>query len=145
MNLPWYVAAIGAAVAWGIHYPLIDFAMKRISIYGVLLLSVTPIVILMPLFLREIASDIDAFRLLPGKDQWMILAITVTSTAGAVLLYFAVNNKNATLASLIEITYPVFVIFFAYVLFRQVHVNLSVLIGGLLILAGSVIIIYNNQ
>ncbi len=145
MNLPWYVTAIGAAVAWGIHYPLIDFAMKRISIYGVLLLSVIPILILTPLFLRELANDVDVFKVLPTKEQWMILAIAVTSTAGAVLIYFSINSKNATLTSLIEITYPVFVIFFAYVLFRQVHVNLSVLIGGLLILSGSIIIIYNNQ
>ena len=145
MNLPWYVTAIGAAIAWGIHYPLIDFAMKRLSIYGVLLLSVIPLVLLMPLFLRELASDVDAFKLLPGKEQWMILAIAVTSTAGAVLLYLSVSNKNAALASLIEITYPVFVIFFAYILFRQVHLSLSVIFGGLLILSGSVIIIYNNQ
>ena len=119
--------------------------MKRLSIYGVLLLSIVPLVFLMPLFLRELASDVEAFKLLPGKEQWTILAITVTSTAGAALLYLSINNKNATLASLIEITYPVFVIFFAYVLFRQIHVNLSVAIGGLFILSGAVIIIYNNQ
>lgn len=145
MHLPWYITAIGAAVAWGIHYPLIDFAMKRISIYGVLLLSVIPVVFLMPLFLRELASDVDSFKLLPGKEQWAILAVGLTSTAGAVLLYLSINNKNATLASLIEISYPVFVVIFAYVLFKQIHINLSVVIGGLLILSGAMIIIYNNQ
>jgi len=145
MQLPWYITAIGAAVAWGIHYPLIDFAMKRISIYGVLLLGVLPILFLMPLFLRELASDVDAFKLLPAKEQWSVLAISVTSTAGAILLYFSIDNKNATLASLIEITYPVFVIFFAYLLFKQMHLNLSVIVGGLLIMAGAVIIIINNR
>lgn len=145
MQLPWYVTAIGAAVAWGIHYPLLDFAMKRISVYGVLLLSVIPILFLMPLFLRELASDVDAFKLLPGKEQWMILAVAITSTAGAALIYLSINSKNATLPSLIEITYPVFVVIFAYLLFRQIHVNLSVMIGGLFILTGAIIIIYNNQ
>ena len=145
MNLPWYVTAIGAAVAWGIHYPLIDFAMKRLSVFGVLLLGVIPLVLLMPLFLRELASDVETFKLLPGKEQWTILAVGLTSTAGAVLLYLSISNKNATLASLIEISYPVFVVIFAYVLFKQIHVNLSVVIGGLLILSGAVIIIYNNQ
>jgi drug/metabolite transporter (DMT)-like permease len=145
MNLPWYVTAIGAAAAWGIHYPLIDFAMKRISVYGVLLLSVIPVFFLMPLFLRELANDVDTLKLLPAKEQWMILAIAITSTAGAVLLYLSIVNKNATVASLIEITYPLFVIIFSYLLFKQVHINLSVVIGGLLILSGAMIIIYNNQ
>lgn len=145
MHLPWYVTAIGAAVVWGIHYPLIDFAMKRLSIFGVLLLGVIPVFLLMPLFLRELASDVDAFKLLPGKEQWTILAITVTSTTGAVLLYLSIHNKNPALASLLEITYPLFVIFFSYVFFRQLHVNTSVAVGGLLILSGAAIIIYNNQ
>lgn len=145
MNLPWYVTAIAAAVAWGVHYPLIDFAMKRLSIYGVLLLSVVPLVFLMPLFLRELAADLDAFKLLSGTEQWTILATMVTSTAGAIFIYLSISSKNATLTSLIEITYPVFVVFFSYVLFRQIHVNLSVVIGGLLILSGAMVIIYNNQ
>jgi drug/metabolite transporter (DMT)-like permease len=145
MQIPWYIPAIGAAVVWGVHYPLIDFAMKRISIYGVLLLTVIPIFFLMPLFLRELAGDVDVFKTLPGKEQWFILVVPLTSTAGAVLLYLSINGKNASLASLIEITYPVFVVIFAYLLFRQIHVNLSVISGGLMILAGAGLIIFNNQ
>ena len=34
MQLPWYVTALSAAIVWGIHYPLIDFAMKRLSVYS---------------------------------------------------------------------------------------------------------------
>jgi len=145
MQLPWYVTAFGAAVIWGIHYPLLDFALKRLSVYSVLLLSVIPIFILMPLFLRELASDVDTFKLLPVKEQWSILSIAVTSTAGAVLLFLSIDSKNATLTSLIEISYPVFVVLFAYLFFKQLHVNLSVILGGLLILTGAAVIIIKNQ
>lgn len=145
MNLPWYVTAIGAAVIWGMHYPLIDFAMKRLSIFGVLLLGVIPVFLLMPLFLRQLASDVDVFKLLPGKEQWIILALTLTSTLGATLVYLSISNKNAPLASLIEITYPLFVIFFSYLFFKQVHLSESVVFGGLLIFSGAAIIVYNNQ
>jgi drug/metabolite transporter (DMT)-like permease len=75
----------------------------------------------------------------------LILAIAITSTAGAVLIYSSINNKNATLASLIEVTYPVFVVFFAYIFYRQMHVTPSVFIGGLMILFGAGLIIYNHQ
>jgi drug/metabolite transporter (DMT)-like permease len=145
MQLPWYVTAFGAAVIWGVHYPLLDFALKRLSVYSVLLLSVIPIFILMPLFLRELASDVDTFKLLPAREQCIILAIAVTSTAGAVLLFLSIDSKNATLTSLIEISYPIFVVLFTYLFFKQLHLNLSVMFGGLLILSGAIIIIVNNQ
>ena len=145
MSIPWYLAAIGAAIIWGIHYPLIDFAMKRLSVYSVLLISVLPVLFLMPMFLRDLARDVEVFKLLPTNEQWLVAAIGLTSTLGAMLLYLSVNSKNATLASLIEITYPVFVVLFAYLFFRQVHVNTSVILGGLMILVGAGLIIYNNQ
>ncbi len=145
MNVPWYLTALAAALVWGIHYPLVDFALKRVSIYSVLLMSVLPIVLLMPVFLRDLARDLEAVRALPGVEQGMIVAIGLTSLLGAVLLYLSIAGKNATLASVIEITYPVFVAVFAYVIFRQVHLNASVVIGGLMVMAGAGLIIYNNQ
>ena len=144
MQLPWYVTALSAAIVWGIHYPLIDFAMKRLSVYSVLLISVIPIALAIPLFTRQLGQDVEIFRMLPVKEQWMIAAIGATSTLGAVLLYLSINSKNATLASLIEITYPLFVVIFAYLFFRQLHLTPSVIIGGLMIMAGAGLIIYHN-
>ena len=145
MQFPWYLAALGAAIVWGMHYPLIDFAMKRVSVYSVLLISVIPIFLLMPVFMRDIARDIDVYRTLPTMEQLIIAAVGITSTLGAVFLYMAVDSKNATLASLIEISYPVFVVLFAWLFFRQVHVNTSVITGGVLIIVGAGLIIYNNR
>ncbi len=145
MNIPWYITALAAALVWGIHYPLVDFALKRVSVFSVLMLTVLPILLLTPVFIRDIARDLDAVRALPGIEQGMIAAIGLTSLLGAVLLYLSIASKNATLASLIEITYPVFVVMFAYLLFRQLHLNASVIIGGLLVMAGAGLIIYNNQ
>lgn len=145
MQLPWYVTALGAAMIWGIHYPLVDFAMKRLSVYSVLLLCVIPIFLLMPLFLREIARDVDTYKMLSASEQWMIAAIGITSTIGAAFLYISISNKNATLASLIEMTFPIFVVLFSYIMFKQWHVNSSVIIGGMMILTGAGLIIYNNQ
>ena len=145
MNIPWYVTALGAALIWGVHYPLVDFALKRVSVFSVLLLTVLPVLLLMPVFLRDVANDLDAVRVLPVRQQAMIAAIGLTSLLGAVLLYISIAGKNATLASLIEITYPVFVAFFAYLIFRQIHLNTSVIVGGLMVIAGAGLIIYNNQ
>ncbi len=50
MHIPLYVAALGAAITWGIYYPLVDMALKRISLYSVILLSMIPVLLVMPLF-----------------------------------------------------------------------------------------------
>jgi len=48
LTITWYVAALGTAVVWGIHYPLIDFALKRVSLMTVLLLTALPVLLLAP-------------------------------------------------------------------------------------------------
>lgn len=144
MHLPWYVAALGAAVVWGLHYPLIGYALKRVSLVSVLFLTALPLVLLAPFFYQSLAADYATLKTLPWSTRAAVLALSLTSTAGAVLLFLSIAGKNATLAALIEISYPVFVILFAWLLFREVHVNASVLTGAALVFAGVGLIIWNN-
>jgi drug/metabolite transporter (DMT)-like permease len=143
MHLPWYVTALGAALVWGIHYPLVDHALKRLSLTGVLLLTALPILVL-PLVTRGLGTDLVALRAMSWSERVPILALALTSLAGSVLLYLSISGKNATLASLIEITYPVFVVLFAFLLFRQMDLNASVLIGAGLVFAGVAVIVLGN-
>jgi len=145
MSLPWYVAALGAAITWGIYYPLVDMALKRISLFSVILLSMIPVFLVLPVFLKTVSQDIETVKTLPVSEQWIIAGIGLIGLFGEVMVYLAISGKNATLASLIEMTYPVFVVLFAYVFYRQMHVSTSVFIGGLMILVGAGLIIYNNQ
>mgnify|MGYP006780270973 CR=1 FL=1 len=78
-------------------------------------------------------------------ERWLIGMIALTSLAGTVLLYMAVRGRNATLASLIEISYPAFVAVFAWLLFREWQLNSGVLLGALLVVAGSTLIIVNSR
>ena len=143
MQLPWYVAAIGAALIWGFHYPLVDHALRKISLVSVLLLTALPIIIVALLSWRTVAADYGVWRDMDLGSRGQILAPALTSLAGSVLLFLSISGKNATLASLIEISYPVFVALFAFALFREVHLNASVLVGGALVFAGVAVIIMN--
>jgi len=145
MHLPWYVAAFAAAVVWGLHYPLLDHALKRISLVSVLLLTALPIGLIALIFHRHIAADVAIARALPLNEQLAIAAIALTSSAASVLLFMSIGAKNATLASLIEITYPLFVALFAYALFRETALNTSVLLGAALIFSGVGIIIFSAR
>lgn len=145
MQAPWYVTALGAAIVWGIHYPLIDHALKKLSLFSVLLLTVVPVMLVLPFFSDDIGRDIRTFGGLPAGEKLAILSIGVTSVLASVLLFMSIGSRNATLASLIEITYPAFVVIFAWLLFRDMHLNASVVAGGLLIMSGAALIIVNNQ
>jgi drug/metabolite transporter (DMT)-like permease len=144
MQIPWYVTAIGAALVWGVHYPLVDHALKKLSLVSVLLLTVLPIVVLALFFHRTLAADYAVWTTLDTGPRIRVLALALTSLLGSVLLFLSIAGKNATLASLIEISYPMFVAVFAWLLFRETHVNTSVIIGGLLVFAGVAMIIWNN-
>lgn len=145
MHLPWYIPAIAAAVVWGAHYPLIEHALRRVSLPTVVLLTALPMALVALAFPARLAADWRAVAVLPVSERWLIGLIALTSLAGTVLLYLAVRGRNATLASLIEISYPAFVAVFAWLLFRDWHLNSGVLLGALLVFAGTTLIIINSR
>jgi len=122
-SLPWYVAALGAALAWGLHYPLIEHALKRVSLVTVLLLTALPIALLALVFHRAVAADVRTLAQMDWAARAPILALAITSLIGSVLLFLAIESRNATLASLLEITYPLFVAFFSWLVFRELQLD----------------------
>ena len=145
MSLPWYIPAIAAAVVWGLHYPLIEHALKRVSLTTVVLLTAAPMALVALAFPVRLAEDWRTLSVLPAGERLLIATIALTSLAGTVLLYLAVRGRNATLASLIEISYPAFVAIFAWLLFREWQLNAGVLLGAGLVFAGTAIIILNSR
>ena len=67
-----------------------------------------------------------------------------TSFAASYCLYKAIQLHNPVHAGLIEMTYPIFIGVFALILFQENHFDLSTIIGGAMILAGSGIIVYSQ-
>lgn len=145
MQIPWYLPAIAAALVWGLHYPLIEFALRRVSLTTVVLLTALPMALVALAFPARLAHDWRQLMALPNGERLMIAAIALTSLAGTVLLYLAVRGRNATLASLIEVSYPAFVALFAWLLFREWQLNAGVLLGAGLVFVGTTIIIFNSR
>ncbi len=143
-GLPWYIAALGAALVWGLHYPLIEHALRRVSLVTVLLLTALPVVLLALVFHRAVAADVRTLADMSWATRGPILALALTSLIGSVLLFLAIGSRNATLASLLEITYPLFVAFFSWFVFREMQFDFQILFGALLIFAGAGLIILRH-
>jgi len=144
----WIVYALAAAIIWGISYAASGRVIER---------GMTPLVFffLYTFFGAAAAAAVLAvtgktgtlvseWRSLGGDWVWLLVAI-VSSATGGLLIYVAIGEKNATLASLIEISYPFFVAVFAWLFFRDIQFNWQTLIGGALILGGVAVVFLGER
>ena len=144
----WFVYALGAAIIWGINYAVAGRLLERgmspqtlfliDMIFGAVgmaaLLSIT----------GKWSATAAELQLTRSELLWLLVAVLTAMTA-ALLIFMSIQAKNATVASLIEVTYPFFTAFFAWLLFRQNTLNTATILGGLLILIGVVIIARGNR
>jgi hypothetical protein len=79
VQFPWYVTAIGAALVWGVHYPLVDHALKKLLLVSVLLMTALPIVVLALFFHRTLAADYAVWTTLDTGPKVRVLALALTS------------------------------------------------------------------
>lgn len=144
----WFVYAFAAAVIWGLCYA----ASGRVIERGVTPLAFFFLYASFGAFAGALALALSGrlgglpaeFKGLGGDWVWLVVAV-VGSAAGNLLIYMAIGEKNATLASLIEISYPLFVAFFAWLLFREVQFNALTALGAALILGGVALVWLANR
>jgi len=144
----WIIYALSAAVIWGISYAasgrVIERGMTPLAFFFSFALFGSIAAGLALLLLGKMATIPGEIRGLGPDWVWFVVAM-VTSATGALLIYMAISEKNATLASLIEISYPLFVAIFAWLFFRETQFNLASLLGGLMILGGVGVVFLGNR
>ena len=137
----WLTYALLAAILWGFNYSLSEKLLHYMAPATLLAIEMA----IGALFFGTLSYFTTAkrdFTVLANDPLvfWLtILEVIVILLAN----YFIVNSiffKNATLAGIIELIYPLFTIFFSWFLFNTNHVNSSVVIGGFLIFVGVLII-----
>ncbi|MBU0721939.1 DMT family transporter [Patescibacteria group bacterium] len=64
----------------------------------------------------------------------------ILGTLANFFIFSGIKRLDASTASIVEISYPFFIVLFSYVLFRSTP-NIYFFIGGILVFIGSVIII----
>jgi len=135
-----YIFAIGAAITWGLVYAIDQKILNGVSPMTLVFINaITTAVIVSPFIFFNNGSIKEA--LVSGKTNWGLVSISVVlATLANFLILSGIKNINAPAASIIEITYPFFVVLFSYILFRSTP-NVSFFIGGSFILFGSIIII----
>ena len=144
----WLVYALGAAVIWGVNYAvsgrLLERGMSAQTLFLVDLVFGTLAVGLLITFSGRWSATLSELQQAKPDALWLFIAVLAATTAG-LLIFMSIGAKNATVASLIEVSYPLFTAFFAWALFRQTTLNAATVIGGLLILTGVLIVARGNR
>jgi len=150
-SLPWWVFSLIAAVIWGLHFNLVVKVSNVLpkDIYTPLTIFVitsVSIILIVPLSYHKIYANLSTLWHSGNEIRLSVLFLVFTAIIAANLLYIAMQlSPNATVAALLDITYPVFVAVIAWLLYRESHLDWSVLVGGTLILCGSMLIVWKHN
>lgn len=132
----WFALALLAAVLWGCHYALSGRALQTLSPAALMVvLSACQLVIFSGVVLASGTARQLAPRAL-GPLAWQLAAIVALSAAANWCVGASIQGRNATLAGLVEMTYPLFTAAFAFLLFREIHVSPTSAAGGALVVVG---------
>lgn len=135
----WFFMALGAAILWGLGYAMTEklLDLKMTPSFILLLTGALslPFYVSMSLLGGELKSGFELFKT-DMKVFVLTIACVLCYVVANYLILYSIVGKNATLASLIEISYPIFTIFFVWLLFGKFDLNSYTIAGGALILAG---------
>jgi drug/metabolite transporter (DMT)-like permease len=143
----WIIFSILAAVFWGFDYVFAEQVTKKISVYSFLaiqLLFAFFITLLISIFTGFL--KIDLLTIASSRQMLVYLSMGIAAfTAGNLFILASLQAKNATLAGMIEISYPLFIALFVYLIFKENQLNLATLFGALLIFLGVFVIYFFNR
>ena len=134
----WLVFAGLASMFWGMSYAISEQIYRHVSIYTVM--AIDCFILAVGFFLGGIltgviGTDLHVISTSP-KVLWLLVAGVIVFGIAELCIALSITTKSATLAGLIEISYPLFIALFAYLFFKESNVNWGIAAGGLLIFCG---------
>lgn len=142
----WFFQALGAAVLWGLGYALSEKLLKS-GMTPAFMMMFTGMITLPSFFILTclFGEFKSGFSILWTSGlMWMAVLMALTVIGGNLLIILSIAGKNATLASMVEISYPLFIFLFAWMIFREVQLNWASALGALLIFSGVATIYFKS-
>lgn len=147
---PWWSFSIAAAVIWGLHFNLVvkvSSVLPR-DIYTPLtlfLITSVSILLVLPFIHQKVFANLVTLWHAGDEIKISMVVLVFTAIIAANLLFVAMQlSPNATVAALLDITYPVFIAIIAWLLYRENHLDWTMLAGGALIFSGAMLIVWKH-
>ena len=137
----WSIYAILASILWGLDYALVGKLFKSVNYSTVLaaefLLGFLGMA-LISLWKGSIRADV--LTLSQGVNIFYFFGMLVAFFVAQLFIATAITIQNATLASFLELSYPLFVAIFSWILFRENSMNIGTAFGGALLFLGALLV-----
>ena len=121
ISLMWILYTITASIFWGIDYTLTGEVLKSIRFSTLLsielfigFLGMLGITIVSGAYQTDIPELLASNRL-----SLFVVFIVIAFTIANTCIVAAIGNQNATLAGLLEISYPFFIVVFSWLFFKN--------------------------
>ena len=143
--MTWWGYALLSAACWGIQYVLMETLFRKVDFAAAfsflsLVNGILVAAVLWILYPRQ-----NWWRL---GESWSVIGLVllylIFGTGAYLFNALAINQKNATMAALLEISYPLFIILFTALFFREIHLDLVGMIGAMLFLLGCVLVVFSR-
>ena len=113
--------AIVAAITWGLVYAIDQRILYHPTPLTLLFLhSAVATVLLLPFVLFSTSSSNSEILSIGKLTIGLIILSILLAALADFFILSSIKSSGASIASMIEISYPFFVVFFSYVLFRTV-------------------------
>ncbi|MCE9628706.1 MAG: EamA family transporter [Candidatus Vogelbacteria bacterium] len=143
----WLIYSLAASLFWGLTYVLNERVYKHISFLTSLVITSFFAFVTLGLvsyFTRNLQKDLHTI-VSSEAVLWLVGGGVVTLIVAEVFIGLSISSKNATLSGLIEISYPIFIALFSYLLFKENQLTLPTGIGASLIFIGIAVIYFFNK
>lgn len=141
----WWFYALLSAACFGLQYLLLEILFRKVDFASSYTFLTLANAFMLAALMFAIYPHQDWTQLWQGWGVAGLLLAYVVCGSGAYLFNaLAIRDKDATHASLLEITYPAFIIFFTALFLHKVHLNLLGFLGAALILGGAVLVLYSQ-
>ena len=130
-----------AAMFYGLAFAATEKALSYTSITTIMILG-SAFGICVVSGLMFIKNEPPSFSFLNDKTGTALVATAVIAPAfGWLLTNYAIKNINSSYAAFAEVSYPLFTILFLFLLFGIRHFDWHVIVGGIMVIAGSVVLV----
>lgn len=135
------IFAFGAAVTWGVVYTVDQKILTELSPLTLLFVQYVVTALILAPFVFAQSSVVQSIHAMSTHTAVLMLTTILFTIAANMFILNSIKLLGASTASIVEITYPLFVVLLALVIYGTVP-NAYVLFGGAIILVGSMIVTY---
>ena len=137
-----YLLAFLAAVLWGLTYCLDERVLVSLSVAKLYFFHcLFGLLVAVTILLVQGNSLGSLFLIEPATSSLPLVILTLaTATAAALAILLSIQLLGANTSAVLEISYPLFVVIFSLLLFKE-QLQPQVVVGGLFIFLGSAIIV----